>query len=376
MTIATAANRATQQLALSWKSLQRIVDAVYQVPDGINGPTNSHSTRRLFGQPQPKVVLFRDNHAWCPYCQKVWLFLEEKRVPYEVRKVTMFCYGQKEAWYKKLVPSGMLPALGFFEEGQTPTSAEPGKEGPSRAVTRFVTESDDILVELEKAFGPLNGISFGDPRVTQGRKLERRLFSAWCEWLCSPYCPDAEGKQGFQQAGRELEKLIAKNGGPLVLGGDTLTVADCVLAPFLERMCASLYYYKGFQLRKEHPVLDSHGGKRGVPRNQIGFPHARPRSAAAAGRVPVWQRRVGGKDSLSERRSELGGGCTSGSRGERICVRGTEGCAIGNRLPGGAPLEKRAGRKSVRPGGGFRCGAAVRAHRIAARASGSRGGGR
>eukprot|EP00392_Amoebophrya_sp_AT5.2_P000055 g55.t1 len=192
MTIATAANRATQQLALSWKSLQRIVDAVYQVPDGINGPTNSHSTRRLFGQPQPKVVLFRDNHAWCPYCQKVWLFLEEKRVPYEVRKVTMFCYGQKEAWYKKLVPSGMLPALGFFEEGQTPTSAEPGKEGPSRAVTRFVTESDDILVELEKAFGPLNGISFGDPRVTQGRKLERRLFSAWCEWLCSPYSMEAK----------------------------------------------------------------------------------------------------------------------------------------------------------------------------------------
>ena len=47
----------------------------------------------------------------CPYCQKCWLWLEEKQVPYKVEKITMFCYGEKEAAYKRLVPSGMLPAL-------------------------------------------------------------------------------------------------------------------------------------------------------------------------------------------------------------------------------------------------------------------------
>ena len=62
----------------------------------------------LFGKAEDavRVTLYRDNHAWCPYCQKVWLWLEEKKVPYRIEKVTMFCYGEKEAWYKQKVPSG------------------------------------------------------------------------------------------------------------------------------------------------------------------------------------------------------------------------------------------------------------------------------
>ena len=50
------------------------------------GPTNSHATLRLFGQPEASVrtVLYRDHHAWCPYCQKIWLWLEEMRVPYVI----------------------------------------------------------------------------------------------------------------------------------------------------------------------------------------------------------------------------------------------------------------------------------------------------
>ena len=47
------------------------------------------------------MTLFRDNHAWCPYCQKVWLWLEEKQVPYKIAKVTMFCV--REA--RKLEPA-------------------------------------------------------------------------------------------------------------------------------------------------------------------------------------------------------------------------------------------------------------------------------
>ena len=57
----------------------------------------------------------------CPYCQKCWLWLEEKQGPYKIEKITMFCYGEKEAAYKRLVPSGMLPALSI--DGDTPHSA-------------------------------------------------------------------------------------------------------------------------------------------------------------------------------------------------------------------------------------------------------------
>ena len=135
-------------------------------PDLENGPTNSWSRLRLFGQSedQVRVTLFRDHHAWCPYCQKIWLYLEEHKIPYRVAKITMFCYGNKESWYKQIVPSGMLPAVQI--DGQT------------------ITESDDILLALESTFGALNGQSMEDDKVLANRQLERQLFSAWCQWLC------------------------------------------------------------------------------------------------------------------------------------------------------------------------------------------------
>jgi glutathione S-transferase len=31
----------------------------------------------------------RDHAAWCPYCHKVWLQLEEKQIPYTMEKINM-----------------------------------------------------------------------------------------------------------------------------------------------------------------------------------------------------------------------------------------------------------------------------------------------
>ena len=66
---------------LSWQKLAELTNFAI---DPVNGKTNSQATLRLFGQTEAdvRVTLFRDNHAWCPYCQKIWLWLEEKQVPY------------------------------------------------------------------------------------------------------------------------------------------------------------------------------------------------------------------------------------------------------------------------------------------------------
>ena len=157
---------ARARAAMSWEQLSAFVSKAGVLNrDLTSGPTCAQSRLRLFGSPESavRVTLYRDNHAWCPYCQKVWLWLEEKQVPYRVEKVTMFCYGDKEPWYKKIVPSGMLPALEL--DGSV------------------ITESDAILAELEGAFGPLyKGVS--DAAVYPLRQLERTLFRAWCGWLC------------------------------------------------------------------------------------------------------------------------------------------------------------------------------------------------
>ncbi len=219
---------------LSWQDLAALTDFAI---DRVNGPTNAQAKLRLFGQSEAdiRVTLYRDNHAWCPYCQKVWLWLEEKQIPYRIEKVTMFCYGQKEAWYKRKVPSGMLPALEL--DGQ------------------LITESDDILMALEQAFGPLVW-GLQDPQVMPLRKLERLLFRAWCSWLCYPARSQREEtyhREQFLRTVEDVETALGQTPGPFFL--DTFSAADIIFVPYVERMHASLYYYKGYSLREDNPRL-------------------------------------------------------------------------------------------------------------------------
>ena len=227
--------------ALSWSELEAMAPPA---AERVQGPANAQATLRLFGQPESsvRVTLFRDHHAWCPYCQKVWLWLEFRRIPYRIRKVTMRCYGPKEPWFTALVPSGMLPALEL--------------DG------RLLTESDRILEALERTFGPV-GVPMGDRRVRALRDLERLLFRAWCIWLCTPGLNERQERQArdqFQAVARRMEDALAAGGGswldPESPQGATPGTADLVFIPYVERMNASLAYFKGFALRHAHPGID------------------------------------------------------------------------------------------------------------------------
>ncbi len=217
---------------LSWKDLEALTG--FQI-DAVNGSTNAQARLRLFGnrESEVRVTLYRDNHAWCPYCQKVWLWLEEKQIPYWIEKVTMFCYGEKESWYKRKVRSGMLPALEL--------------DG------RIITESDDILIALERVFSPL-GKGMNDTTVIPLRQLERLLFRAWCNWLCYPSRSPQQELQNqaqFIEVVDKVEQALASTPSSYFL--EEFGTADVVFTPYVERMNASLYYYKGYSLREDNP---------------------------------------------------------------------------------------------------------------------------
>lgn len=217
---------------LTWTQLESLTD--FQV-DRTNGPTNAQSRLRLFGKTESdvRVTLYRDNHAWCPYCQKIWLWLEEKQIPYRIEKVTMFCYGDKESWYKRKVPSGMLPAIEL--------------DG------RIITESDDILIALERVFGPLS-LGMENALVLPLRRLERLLFRAWCTWLCYPASSakaEQHNRNQFISVVTQIEAALASTPGPYFLA--EFSTADVIFTPYVERMNASLYYYKGYSMREENP---------------------------------------------------------------------------------------------------------------------------
>lgn len=221
---------------LTWPELAALDDWSF---DRINGSTNAQAQLRLFGhsEDEVRVTLYRDHHAWCPYCQKVWLWLEEKRIPYRIAKVTMFCYGQKEAWYTRKVRSGMLPAI--------------------ELAGRLITESDDILIALENTFEPL-GISLQSPEAMPLRQLERLLFRAWCGWLCQPsfsFRQEQANQEQFQRVVDQVEAALSRTAGAYFL--TDFSAIDVIFTPYVERMHASLYYYKGYGLREQNPALSA-----------------------------------------------------------------------------------------------------------------------
>ena len=224
----------------SWAELSALLAAAQAAagvptgaPDLENGAPSPHAVRRLFGgTAPPRVLFYRDHASWCPYCEKVWLQLEEKRIPYEVRKINMRCYGDKPADFLAKVPSGLLPVIEL--------------DG------KVYTESALIASLLEREFPqhtPLlpPAVSADAAAAEALMRLERQLFSRWLGWL-TRRGGDAEGRAGVQACLAQVEAALGARGGPYFLG-ESLSLVDITFAPFLERIAASLLYYKAFRVR-------------------------------------------------------------------------------------------------------------------------------
>jgi len=198
------------------------------------GPLRVHSSQtRLFDAESPseiRVEFYRDSAAWCPYCEKVQLALEEKQVPYKITKVPMNCYGDKPFSFLAKNPMGLLPV--------------------AEVDGRLITESNSILQEVDAKFqGRLKLVPPGTEReVLSMLRLERQIFGSWFTWLRSPF-GDAEFRDKFLYDLREVERVLGENEGPYFLG-DEFSMVECHFAPFLERMAGSLAYFKGFQMRR------------------------------------------------------------------------------------------------------------------------------
>ena len=228
---------------LSWKDLEKLTT---EEGDRVNGLNNSYTNLRLFNKNKTdaKLIFYRDRHAWCPYCQKIWLWLEFKKIPYKIEKINMYCYGEKEKWYLNKVISGKLPAIEL--NGQ------------------IITESDNIIDFLEKEYGAL-GSSIYSNKLAKTRKIERNIFRSWCDWLCRSNFFNFENnlkKFNMIKNLEELEKLLSQSSSgfidPVNITPNKLQpgTGDIIFIPYIERINASLFYYKGYKLRKEFPLIN------------------------------------------------------------------------------------------------------------------------
>lgn len=197
------------------------------------------------GRETPRVKLYRDQAAWCPYCQKVWLLLEEKRLDYAVEKVPMRSYGIKPREFLAKCPRGLLPAVEI--------------DG------RLMTESLDIMFTIESTFRDNSRLMFPPQsdkllysRAVKLLELERAVFGAWCSYLFRPEVPIfGSSLQDFESSLRQVDDELAVSTSDWFLPYDHPTIVDMQYVSHIERMVASVYYYKGLDIRGRFSNIDS-----------------------------------------------------------------------------------------------------------------------
>ena len=74
--------------------------------------------------------------GWCPFCERVWVILRAKGIPYDEQLISL---QNKPSWYKALVPTTLVPAVLFHGDD-------------SANERRIVWESTDILRVLDEEF--------------------------------------------------------------------------------------------------------------------------------------------------------------------------------------------------------------------------------
>lgn len=174
------------------------------------GLPHTDAKLRLFGTTEePRVLFYRDTAAWCPYCQKVWILLEEKQIPYKLEKINMRSYGDKPAEFLRMVPNGLLPAIVL--DGQMQTDSLAIMLNLDRTFTgskhkaMLPNKNSEEYIRAEKLF-----------------RLERTLFSSWCSLVFRQ--PSRAAIQSFEDDLDQVNTELSVTASPWFL--DDFSIVD------------------------------------------------------------------------------------------------------------------------------------------------------
>jgi glutathione S-transferase len=191
----------------------------------------------------PVLTLYRDNNGWCPFCERVWVALLVKGVPFEEKTLSL---QKKPQWYLDKVPTGLVPAIEFAGSGG-----------------EIVWESKDILLRLEtEEFGKYKSL------LPTGERQKALALLDECDvWFRSIagvlYGSNATSAelvakmQAFEDTIHKIEQKLSASNSPFFLDSG-FSMVDCMLIPVLERLAVQLPLKTGIALRdtKRWPALE------------------------------------------------------------------------------------------------------------------------
>ncbi|XP_071686394.1 glutathione S-transferase DHAR2-like [Rutidosis leptorrhynchoides] len=150
----------------------------------------------------------------CPFCQRVVMTLEEKKVPYSTHLINL---ESKPEWFVEVNPEGKVPVIKIDDE-------------------KWISDSDVIVGLIEDKY-PEPSLSTPPELTSVGSKI----FPKFVAFLKSK-----DENDGTEQA--LLDELKAldehlKSNGPYI-NGDKITAVDLGLAPKLYHLKVALGHFK------------------------------------------------------------------------------------------------------------------------------------
>lgn len=195
-------------------------------------------------QKEPVLTLYRDTNGWCPFCERVWLALEVKKIPYKERLINL---RDKPEWYKDLVPTTLVPAVLFH--------------GDSNSNERkIIWESLDIMKALDDAFPETPKLILNSPEYQEAVALQNELTSAGFSFTTASRnesITDADKlarQDVFEEALNKLDASLAALGGPFRLG-PIFTGVDVMMIPTMERWRYQLPITVQFNILQGRPSI-------------------------------------------------------------------------------------------------------------------------
>jgi glutathione S-transferase len=161
----------------------------------------------------------------CPFSQRIYIDLEEKRIPY---KATYIEEGEnKPQWFMEHNPKGLMPVL--------------------RDGDQWIQDSDKIAKHLEE--------KFPEPSLAAPEDLQQysmSLFQSFTSWLKAKD-PNSPEKEKYVEELRKLNEHLETK-GPFV-AGEKFTDADANLIPKFLHAKVALEHYYNFHVPTEFKAL-------------------------------------------------------------------------------------------------------------------------
>ncbi|KAK4799513.1 hypothetical protein SAY86_024878 [Trapa natans] len=149
----------------------------------------------------------------CPFCQRVLLTLEEKKVPYKTHLINL---SEKPQWFLEINPEGKVPLIKIED--------------------KWVADSDVIVGILEEKY-PETPLTTHPEFATVGSKI----FISFVRFVKSKDATDGT-EQALLDELKALDEHL-KAHGPYI-AGEKITAADLSLAPKLYHLEIALGHFK------------------------------------------------------------------------------------------------------------------------------------